>query len=360
MKHIDRQLLIDRLVGLSGPQGIASPPDAEAWRLAVTEAVDSALMNATGSESRRVTVLMSDLRGFTGISEKITATEMMAMLNRYYERMTAIILRHGGSIDKFMGDAIMVIFGAPFALENEVESAMACAIEMQMAMEEFNAENNANGMVALHMGIGISTGEVVAGNLGSRLHSEYTVIGDPVNLASRVEAHSLRGQILLSETTYQLARDLIDIGDVNEVSVKGKKDSVRMYELLALRGRHNLTAPKREIRNSPRVEVDTPLVFHILDGKSVLPAEHIGRVVDISYGGMFVVSPVGLAPFEDIKLSLSLSLMGGELAEIYAKVLRVTLVDGEYKCPVEFTSIDPRALQSIKSYVDNLVEVTKR
>ena len=360
MKSVNRQHLIDRFVGLLGSGKFAAPMDAEALRLAVSEVVDGALNGMVVTETRRVTILLSDLRGFTAISENFSTAEMVAALNRYYERMTEIILRHGGYIDKFMGDAIMVLFGAPVAMENDIDAALACAIEMQLAMSDINRQNAQHGMALLHMGIGINTGEVVAGHLGSRLHSEYTVIGDAVNLASRVEAHSLRGQILLSENTYLLARDFIEVGDVNEVSVKGKKSSVRMYELLAMRGRYSLTAPPREVRNSPRVEIDTPLAFYVLEGKSVLPEEYRGRIVDISYGGMFVVSPVGLEPLGDIKLSLSLSLMGTELTEIYAKVLRVTLVDGEYKCPVEFTSIESNAQKTIKEYIDGRVELDKR
>jgi adenylate cyclase len=118
-------------------------------------------------------------------------------------------------------------------------------------------------------------------------------------------------------------------------------------------------APKREIRNSPRVEVHMPLAFQVLEGKSVLPTEHLGEVVDISYGGMFVLSPVMLEPFSDIKMRLALSLMGGELTEIYAKVLRCTEAGGVFRCPVEFTSIEPKAQQAIKDFVDNLVIAQK-
>ena len=129
-----------------------------------------------------------------------------------------------------------------------------------------------------------------------------------------------------------------------------------MVELLALRGANPMTAPQREVRNSPRVEVDMPLAYQVLRGKTVLPEEHTGRIVDLGYGGMFVVSPVELEPFDDIKMSLSLSLMGRELTEIYAKVLRVTKIDGEYKFPVEFTSIEAKAQQAIKEYVDSIVQ----
>ncbi len=363
MKYVDRQQLTEHLLELFDSQ--LQPGAARMSPQAVREAVGQAIERAAPEdappiENRTVTILLSDLRGFTAIAERFTAMEMVGALNRYLEVMTEIIVRHGGTIDKFMGDAIMALFGAPVSLPNDVEAAMACAIEMQLAMEKINQVNAACGMSPLHMGIGLNTGEVVAVHLGSRLHREYTVIGDQVNLTSRVEAHSLRGQILLSESIYQQASSYIEVGDINEVNVKGKKAPVRMYELLAL-PQHTppLIAPKREIRNSPRVEVNMPLAFHVLEGKSVLPTEHMGEVVDISYGGMFVLSPVPLEPFGDIKISLALSLMGRELTEIYAKVLRCTPAGEVYKCPVEFTSIEPKAQQAIKDFVDNLVIAQK-
>ncbi len=359
MKHIARDELVTRLAALFDPANPALPQDAATRQQAIRSVVNDAYMHATDSETRQVTILLSDLRGFTSIAEKCSAMDMVAALNRYLERMTEIVLRHGGSIDKFMGDAIMVLFGAPTPMANGLQAALACAIDMQLAMAAINVENQRHGMAALHMGIGINTGEVVVGHLGSKLHSEYTAIGDHVNLAARVEAHSLRGQILLSESSYQLAKDTIDIGDINDVQVKGKKGSVRMVELLALRGATPLTAPKREVRNSPRVEVDMPLVFQALKGKSVLPEEHLGRIADMGYGGMFVISPVPLLPFDDIKVALALSLMGRELTEIYAKVLRVVESNGEYRCPVEFTSIDTKAQLAIKEFVDGIVEFNK-
>lgn len=320
----------------------------------------AAMHTMQSAESRPVTILLSDLRGFTAVAEKYTALEMVEALNRYFKRMSEIIIRHGGTIDKFMGDAIMALFGAPQTHEHDLESALACAIEMQMAMLDINEDNKRFGMAPFYMGIGINTGNVVAGHLGSILHSEYTVIGDQVNLASRVEAHSLRGQILLSENTYQMAREFIEIGDINEVKVKGKKGAVRMYELLATQRPIPLVAPAREIRNSPRVEVDMPLAFQVLSGKIVLPEEHLGRVIDISYGGMSIVSPVPVEPFSDIKIVLSVSLLGSSLSEIYGKVLRVSVLPEGFECRVEFTSIDSGAALVLKEFVDGIVEMNRR
>lgn len=357
MQEVNKALLIDHLLTLfrqTPPGG----PEA-ALRTQFAQAIDTALVNTQEVDTRRVTILLSDLRGFTAVAEKYTALEMVEALNRYFNRMTEIIIGHGGTIDKFMGDAIMALFGAPIARVDDVQAAVACAIDMQNAMQDINAQNQRLGMASLYMGIGINTGEVVAGHLGSALHSEYTVIGDQVNLASRVEAHSLRGQILLSENTWLLARDYVETGQVNEVKVKGKKGAVRMVELLATQRPHYLAAPAREVRNSPRVDVDIPVSFQRVMGKSILPTELTGRVIDISYGGMYIVSPVLLEAFGDIKIALSLSFLGNALTEIYAKVLRVTPVTDGHECRIEFTAINPEATQAIKEFVDSIVEINR-
>ena len=350
---IQQILELFRTAHAAGP----NPEEQESVRAALSSLVDAAMVHTQEVDSRRVTILLSDLRGFTAVSEQYTALEMVEALNRYFERMSEIIIRYGGTIDKFMGDSIMALFGAPIQRADDIEAALACAIEMQQAMGDINVTNKALAMAPLYMGIGINTGEVVAGHLGSALHSEYTVIGDQVNLASRVEAHSLRGQILLSANTYQLASDYITVGDVNEVRVKGKKGVVRMYELLATQRPFPMAAPPREVRNSPRVQVDMSVNFQIVESKTILPTIHVGRVVDMSYGGMYIVSPVIVHPFGDLKITLALSLLGADLTDIYAKALRVSAVEQGYECRLEFTSIDSHASLALKEFVDGIVEI---
>ena len=365
MLEAKKVALVDQLLSLhashaGAESAVLAGPDVGQLRQQIEQALAAALTNTQEVDSRRVTILLSDLRGFTSASEQHSALVIVQALNRYFARMSEIIIRHNGTIDKFMGDAIMVLFGAPQQRDDDIQAAMACAIEMQIAMADINAVNLGHGLDPFYMGIGINTGQVVAGHLGSALYSEYTVIGDQVNLASRVEAHSLRGQILLSENTYQLAKDDIDIGAINEVSVKGKKGMVRMYELLGTERPRVLKAPQREIRNSPRVQVDMPVAFQILEGKSVLPQHLRGNIIDISYGGMYIASPVRVEPFTDIKITLSTAIMVADLTDIYAKVLRTSLCDAAYVCCVEFTSMNASAQRLIKELVDGIVELNQR
>lgn len=306
-------------------------------------------------QNKQVTILLSDLRGFTAIAEKQSPLAVIEVLNRYFHRMSQIIMDYGGTIDKFMGDAIMVLFGAPTHASDDVERAIACAAEMQQAMNEINQENQQYDFPELYMGIGINTGQVVAGRLGSNIHSEYTVIGDEVNLASRVEAQSLRGQVLLSENTYQCAKNFIEIGDINEVHVKGKSTPVRMYELLATSLPRPIKVPIREVRRSPRVEVDLPVEFQKVSGKQIMPEQFLGRIVDLSYGGMLLISPIELPLHAEIRFPFAISILGNIASDCYAKVLRSNLFNDQFECSMEFSHIDKPAYHGLKNIVDSIV-----
>ena len=328
---------------------------SDEFRQIVNETIISGQLPEQAGEAKNVSILLSDLRGFTAMAEKYSPFTVIELLNRYFSKMSDIIDKHGGIIDKFMGDSIMVLFGAHDDREIALSSTLACAIEMQIAMNDINVISQSLGMANLYMGIGINTGEVVAGTLGSDIYREYTVIGDQVNLVSRVEAQSLRGQILLSENTYNLSKNITEIGDMNEVHVKGKREAVKMYELLALNTPNRLEVPRREIRSSPRVEVNIPLEYNLIDGKQVLSAVYTGNVIDISYGGLFVMTDVALESFVEIKMSVSLSLMGTGTSEIYARVLNCRKLDNRYLSHMEFTAIDEQARKAIKAYVDKLI-----
>jgi adenylate cyclase len=165
----------------------------------------------------------------------------------------------------------------------------------------------------------------------------------------------LRGQILLSESTYQQAKDYIVIGDINHIQVKGKQQPVTLYELLSSsrpRWRH---APRRELRHSHRVEVNFPLHFNLIQGKTLHPEVHTGKILNLSYGGMFLNTQTPLTALSDIRVNLSLSLMGDEHTGIEAKVLRTAPRDHGLDCPVAFTAIDRQAQQVIKDFVDRMV-----
>ena len=320
------------------------------------QTIELTLAPERAAETKNITILLSDLRGFTAMSEKYSPLVVIELLNRYFSRMSEIIDEHNGSIDKFMGDSIMVLFGANGASEHDLKNAITCAIQMQIAMAEINEISQSLGMASLYMGIGINSGEVVAGTLGSEIYSEYTVIGDEVNLASRVEAHSLRGQILLTQNSYDLAKTYIEFGDRNEVMVKGKSAPITMYELTAITQPERLDVPCREVRKSPRVAVDMAICFKCLQGKNILNHEYRGQVIDISYGGLFILTKHYLTPFSEITMELSIPSMEDSQHIIYAQVISSSKVGQEYETHLEFTALEDSMRHAIKYYVDQIIQ----
>jgi adenylate cyclase len=190
-----------------------------------------------GGEEREVTILFSDLRNFTTMSEKMAPTEMLALLNRYLDRMSTIIEKHGGVIDKYIGDAIMALFGAPVTDPGAPGKAIAAAREMAQALDTLNRELVAEGRPVLAFGIGINTARVVAGNMGSKTRLNYTVIGDGVNLASRLESltkdPAYATPIIVSDATLRAMKNPPPARGLGEVKVKGKTEAVKIFALAA-------------------------------------------------------------------------------------------------------------------------------
>ena len=185
-----------------------------------------------GGELRETTVLFADIRGFTRISESSEPQVVVEALNEYFERMVEIVFRYEGTLDKFIGDEMMVLFGAPVAHRDDPVRAVQAALEMQKAMAGLNEQHVAHGLPPFQIGIGINTGEVVAGYIGSSQAMEYTVIGDPVNTCSRLCSIAEPEQILISEGTVERLRGRFDIRELREVVLKGKTKPIRTFEVL--------------------------------------------------------------------------------------------------------------------------------
>lgn len=336
------------------------PPDDSSLRQELHQRMGTVIEQTTGfpvsSQALEVTVVLSDLRGFSIITESYSAREVVDLLNRYFSHMCEIIYRHGGTVDKFMGDSIMALFGAPVSRLDYIEHAVCCAVEMQILMDTFNKENESLGMPNLYMGIGINTGQVVAGKIGSDLHSEYTVIGDEVNLASRIETYTLRGQILISQKTFSRVKDLVTVEKPIYVSVKGRREPTPLYELLAIREPYNLQVPEREARRSLRIDVNIPFKFQICEGKIVHPEIYEGRILNISSGGMFACTLSEVEPYFNIKFMLGFTTLGVKSNDIYAKILKVKKEAELYEMNVEYTVIHPEDRDAIKELVNQIVQ----
>jgi class 3 adenylate cyclase len=188
-----------------------------------------------GGEKREVSILFSDIRGFTNIAEKLTPQETLQLLNDYYGVAVDIIFKHEGVLDKFLGDGIMVFWNAPLEQEEHQLKACRCALELRSEFEKLNIEREKEGNEPIYIGIGINTGEAIAGSVGSEERMEYTVVGDNVNLASRINSKTDRGQILISEQTYKEISNIAIATALPPTMVKGKSKKVKLWLLHSLR-----------------------------------------------------------------------------------------------------------------------------
>lgn len=357
MQHKDRDSLIDGfLAAVEDNDGTRSKlPDGNSVRRRLEHLLEDFLLESQPPRVAEVTILLVDIRGFTAMVESHPQAMVVDILNNYFEAMTRAVIDHGGAIDKFMGDSVMALFGAPVLVPDGVQRAVTCAVQMQRTMTALSRTNEERGLPQLHVGIGLNTGQVMAGSFGSSLHNEFTVIGDEVNLAARIEPFSLRGQVLLSENTYHQVKDMVEIGNVNRVTVKGKRDPVSMYEVTALTEPRRIEVPRVEQRKSPRVSVDLPVIFRKVQNERVLPEKYQGKVVDLSYNGMRVDLLERLDPLSEIVVTVLPNPGTENSGTLYAKLVWVHGRKGIFQGQFEFTTVDTPAHRAIKHYVDQIL-----
>ncbi len=185
-----------------------------------------------GGEDRLATVMFADIRGFSALSDSTQATDLLKMLNEYYELLVDVVFRHQGTVDKFIGDAIMVLWGAPVSAPDDPIRAVRAALEMQSVLVKFNEDQAAGGRPQIEIGIGINTGSVVAGYIGSSRTMSYSVIGDTVNTASRLCSVAKPGQIVISENTAEHVRGQFATIELEPVTFKGKANRLRVFSVL--------------------------------------------------------------------------------------------------------------------------------
>jgi class 3 adenylate cyclase len=186
---------------------------------------------------KNLTVFFSDIRGFSAMSEEMEPEELVHMLNRYFQEMTQIIFYHGGTLGSFLGDGIMGFFGYPVEHPDHALRAIKMSLEMESKLKELNSQGwfNFPLFAPLQIGIGINTGYVTLGYIGSESHRDYTIVGTNVNLTSRLEEMALPGQILISQRTYNLVRDDVEVEEVGEFTLKGFHSQVSVYNVLSLK-----------------------------------------------------------------------------------------------------------------------------
>jgi PAS domain S-box-containing protein len=292
-----------------------------------------------GGEKRKVTMLMSDLRGFTSMSERLPPARVVSMLNRYLTAMVAVIKQYQGTIDEFIGDAIFVLFGAPTWKEDDAQRAVACAVAMQLAMDAVNEENRKDDLPELEMGIGIHTGQVVLGNIGSSERMKYGVVGSQVNLTSRIQSYTTGGQILVSETTRHEVGRMLKPGKQMEIKAKGIEHPITLFEALGIGGPYKLLLPETS-EALVALAQQIPLHYEVLEGTQANGATAKGMLTKVSCKGAEAQLETPVPPLSNLKMRLMDS-GGQEIPGIlYGKVLGPA-GQSDNGVSIRFTSVAP-------------------
>jgi class 3 adenylate cyclase len=305
----------------------------------VTSLLDSPEGLKLGGEKRHVSILMADLRGFTSLSGRLGPEQVVAILIRYLGTMADIIMEYQGTIDEFIGDAIFVIFGAPLWMNDHAPRSVACAMAMQLAMATVNAQNRAEGLPEVEMGVGVNTGEVVVGNIGSHKRAKYGLVGSHVNLTARIESYTVGGQILISEATRQAVGSDITVEAQIAVEAKGIEQPITIYDVRGIGGEYNLFLPERAEVCLP-LHQEIPLWYTVLEGKHVAGSVFTGVFVQLSEKGGEVRSEHPVSLLSDIKMRF-IDPTGEEIAgDVYGKIVGKP-TDRRASFAVRFTSIPP-------------------
>jgi signal transduction histidine kinase/class 3 adenylate cyclase len=311
-----------------------------------------------GGERRKITILTSDLRGFTATAESLPPEEVVKILNFYLKHMADVITKYRGTIDEFMGDGILVLFGAPISSEDDAKRAVACAVEMQLAIATVNEQMKEWGYSPLIMGIGINTGEVVVGNIGSEKRTKYGIVGSQVNLTYRIESYTIGGEILISESTLNEAGSIVQIIAQKQVQPKGVKEPITIYSVGGIEGEYNLFLLQEKEVFVP-LEEPIPIQYTILEGKHVGDNIFMGSLIELSDKGALAIASLESldaipAPLTNIKLNL-LNVSSSEAREdIYAKVLEKPTETGSFY--LNFTAKNP----TIAKILDDIYRQAKQ
>ncbi|GAV19277.1 adenylate cyclase [Mariprofundus micogutta] len=286
----------------------------------VDNLIDSPHGLQLGGEKRMVTILMADLRGFTSIGERLPAESVVDMINIFLSAMTDVIQKYQGTIDEFIGDAILAIFGAPVQREDDAIRAVRCAIEMQLAMEEVNASYAAAGYPRVEMGIGINTGEVIVGNIGSQKRSKYAVVGRHVNTTSRIESYTVGGQILVSESTRDACEGLLQVNDEMRVMPKGISEEISIFDVGGVSGDEPVMLAGKTV--SQFRAFAEPVRIRMLELKGTqAKVSYQGEVLRMSERVMEVRSDHAFDNFSNLRVTLVTDSGPQNESQFYAKVI---------------------------------------
>ncbi|MBU1344007.1 MAG: adenylate/guanylate cyclase domain-containing protein [Proteobacteria bacterium] len=317
----------------------------------VDEILESPEGQKIGGRRKTVTVLMSDLRGFTSLSETREPGEMVQLLNRYLEQMSKIILKYDGIIDEIIGDAVLAVFGAPESHGDDPERAIACALEMQNCLGELNKEIIQSGYPPLEMGIGINTGTVIVGNIGSQLRMKYGIVGATVNTAARIESNSIGGQVLIGKSTFEQVNGKITAESPRNTMMKGLKKPLVFYSVSAIHSEYRVSL-QLPVAANQNLSIKLPFQLWTIHDKKIDMIPRIGETIRLDDNTIdAVISPV-LEPFTDIKLKFDFCIQAHCFEDIYAKNLSIEMDKDQKFNRLKITSMDQKDRNIIKKWME--------
>ncbi|HIL57162.1 MAG TPA: adenylate/guanylate cyclase domain-containing response regulator [Rhodothermales bacterium] len=305
-----------------------------------TEVAQAILANpgslSLDGEMREVSVLMSDLSGFSQISETLPPEAVVRLLNVYLSAMTDVVDAFDGTIDEFIGDAVLAIFGAPIEQPDHADRAVACALAMQAKMDEVNEEMASLGLPRLEMTAAVNSGEVVVGSIGSEKRAKYGVVGSPVNLTARIQSQAAPGEVLISEATRQSVAAGLTLAETREAGLKGFAENVPLHSVRAISGEYAAALDDDEPHYRQLAE---PLAFTFvhLDGKRVDSETIPGEIVRVSERGAEALVDGAVPARSDLRLDLTVP--GAEPTQVYAKTLTSEPEGGRTRVRLRFTAV---------------------
>ena len=318
----------------------------------VDEILESPQGRKIGGRRETATVLMSDLRGFTGLSENREPEDLVRLLNRYLDQMSEVIHGYDGIIDDFIGDAILVIFGALKKHDDDPARAVACAIAMQKALQGFNHETIHEGEPPFEMGIGIETGSVIMGNIGSDTRMKYSVIGTTVNVASRLESQTTGGQVVIGENTYSLVKDLVQTDPPISVMMKGIRKPIVSYPVLRIGDPYNLSLDDTS-QPDDQTAIEISFQCWIVENKVVTPEAIEGETVSINKNQFTARLKKELPPLTDIKMQYDFCTDVHCFIDIYSKVTAIRKKPHENIHILRITYIDQADQKILSDWIQS-------
>jgi len=307
-----------------------------------------------GGRREAVTILMSDLRGFTSLSETSDPEDMVRLLNRYLERMSKVIMEYDGMIDEFIGDAILTVFGVPEKHETDPLRAVACGLAMQNALTELNDELVLEEQPILEMGIGINTGSVIVGNIGSEMRTKYGIVGTTINIASRIESNTIGGQVLVGESTYNFVKEKVSVDPPQTIIMKGLKKPLVIYSVNEIGPPFNIKL-NSSVSKENGVEILLPFSFwKVMEGKKISDESLHGETITLNDSEIIASIQPAPEPLTDIKLKFDFCVEAHCFEDIYAKVLPIDNQKDNTYSRLKITSINQKDREVLNKWISNM------